>query len=473
MVAAGLLAVFATYWDEAFHTDVGRDSAWAPPHLLLYGSVAVVGLGVAAWGLLVLTRTRSLTESLSYRPVLAAGVGAVGALVAAPIDAVWHETYGRDAVLWSPPHMLVVFASIALTLGILAGLPTHARALSIAGSVLLLANAEAVVFEYEADVPQFTEVLYLPILLAVLLMVTVAVERLANGRPRVTPVVLGYVVVRLAVVAGLSTMGRSTPDLPIAVLGLAAWDLPLRNRAHKVLAATAAVSGLAWLASATSLASPPASAVAVTAAPVIVAFVAALLLASRRRAGTVAVVLALGVSMPMLHQQRAEAHDPGQGERVIDAAMTATVSGRRITMIVTPTEPCDDVKPERLVARRAGEVITATLDRRANADLASCSFVGRITVPASGRWFTYAEFTLHGAAVEGWLPLTAGQDQTLTRTRQLYRPAGDGRGIEASQVVFGGLIYLAGAGLLALGFSAAKGTRRLARRPKAALDHGR
>lgn len=459
MVAAGLLAIFATYWDEAFHTDVGRDSAWAAPHLLLYGSVAVVGLGVTAWGLLVLTRTRSLMESLSYRPVLAAGAGAIGALVAAPIDAAWHEAYGRDAVLWSPPHILVVFASLALTLGILAGLPTHARALSIAGSVLLLANAETVVFEYEADVPQFTESLYLPILLAVLLLVAVAVERLPNGRARVTPVVLGYVAARLAVVAGLSAMGRSTPDLPIAVLGLAAWDLPLRNRAHKALAAGAAVSCLAWLASGTGLASPPASAVAVSAAPVIVAFIVALLLGSRRRAGAVAVVLTLGVSMPTVHQQRAEAHDPGQGERVIDAALTATVSGRRFAMTVVPAEHCDDLKPKQVVARRAGETITATLDRRANADGASCSFVGQITVPASGRWFTYAEFTLHGEAVEGWLPLTAGKDQTLTRTRQLYRPAGGGREIDTSQALFGGLIYLTGAGLLALGFSAAKRTR--------------
>jgi len=471
MVAAGLLAVFATYWDEAFHTDVGRDSAWAAPHLLLYGSVAVVGIGVAAWGLLVLARTRSLTDSLSYRPVLAAGVGALGALVAAPIDAVWHEAYGRDAVLWSPPHMLVVFASIALTLGILAGLPTHARALSIAGSVLLLANAEAVVFEYEADVPQFSEVLYLPILLAALLLVAAAVQRFGDGQAWVAPMVLGYVVARLAIAAGLSTIGRSMPDLPIAVLGLAAWDLPLRNRAHKVLAASAAVSCLAWLASATDLASPAAGAVAATAAPVAAAFIVALLLASRRRAGAVVVVLALGASIPMLHQQRAEAHDPGQGEGVTDAVLTATVAGQRISMIVTPTEHCDDLTPRRVVARRAGDTISAALDRRATASGAACSFVGQITVPASGRWFTYVEFTLHGEAVEGWLPLAAGHDQTLTRTRQLYRPAGGGREIDTSQVLFGGLIYLAGVGFLALGFSSAKGTRRLDRPDAAAAQN--
>lgn len=458
MVTAGLLAVFATYWDEAWHTDLGRDSAWAAPHVLLYGSVAVVGLAVAAWGLLVLVRTRSLKAALSYRPVLAAGVGALGALVAAPIDAGWHEAYGRDAVLWSPPHMLVVFASVALTLGVLAGIPDSARALAIAGSVLLLANAEAVVFEYEADVPQFTEVLYLPILLAALLPVAVAVGRSVRGRAPVTMVVLGYAGARLAIATGLAAIGRSAPDLPIAVLGLAAWDLPLRTRVHKALAAVTAVSWLAWLASVAGLASPMANALAVTAVPVSVALVAALLLTSRRT-GAVAVVLALGMSLPMLQPERAEAHDPGQGEAVTSAVLNATVSGRQLTMTAAPADHCDDLEPRRVLARRAGETVTDDLKRVDSTDGRSCSFVGQITVPTDGRWFTYVEFSLHGESVEAWLPLDAGGDGTLTQNRQLYRAAGAGDRVGARQIVYGGVIYLAGFALLALGLAAVRGAR--------------
>src|SRR5680860_1919228 len=137
IVVAGLLAIFATYWDEAFHTDVGRDSAWAAPHVLLYGSVGVVGLGVATWGLLVLAGTRSLRATLGHTSLMAAGLGGLGALAAAPIDAVWHEAYGRDAVLWSPPHMLVVFSATALTLGVISGLPKAGKALRAAAGVLL------------------------------------------------------------------------------------------------------------------------------------------------------------------------------------------------------------------------------------------------------------------------------------------------------------------------------------------------
>ena len=40
---AGAAGIFATYWDESWHTDIGRDSFWTPAHLLLYGAMAVAG----------------------------------------------------------------------------------------------------------------------------------------------------------------------------------------------------------------------------------------------------------------------------------------------------------------------------------------------------------------------------------------------------------------------------------------------
>jgi hypothetical protein len=48
VVLAGAAALFATYWDDAWHTDLGRDSPTIPPHLLLYASVAVIGAVVVA-----------------------------------------------------------------------------------------------------------------------------------------------------------------------------------------------------------------------------------------------------------------------------------------------------------------------------------------------------------------------------------------------------------------------------------------
>src|SRR4029453_8623934 len=53
-------------------------------------------------------------------PLLLAAAGGTVTLAALPVDAAWHASFGRDAVLWSPPHMLAVFGSLALLVGLLA-----------------------------------------------------------------------------------------------------------------------------------------------------------------------------------------------------------------------------------------------------------------------------------------------------------------------------------------------------------------
>ena len=441
MVAAGMLAIFATYWDEAFHTDVGRDSAFAAPHLLLYGSVAVVGIGVAVWGVRVLLATRSVRTSLAHPPLLSAGVGATTTLIAGGIDIGWHAAYGRDAVLWSPPHMLGVFGTVALALGVVSGVQATAVALRAAASVLVLANGVAVVFEYEADVPQFPEVYYLPVLLGAVLVAAYAIDRLVAHRIAVSLVVAGYAMTRLAVTAGLTALDRSTPDLPLAILGLAAWDLPLRSRVERAAAAATAMSWLAWCASTTDIASPAPEAQLPTA--LVVTTVFAVLMARRlslRTAATVGVFVAGGL-MLWSHPEPAAAHDPGQGVEVASITLTGTVSGLAITMTASGEQHCNDLQPQGLIARRAGDVVTGPLRQTED----GCTFEGAVAVPTEGKWFTYAEFAHDGTKVEAWLPVEAGDDSTTTETRSLYEPAGGTDGTPRSQVAWGALLYALGA----------------------------
>jgi hypothetical protein len=120
LVVAGSASLFATYWDDAWHTDLGRDSATIPPHLPLYASMATIGAVVAAWGLSALWRDRSPAAVWRQPPLLLAAAGATVTLAALPVDAAWHASFGRDAVLWSPPHMLAIFGSLALLVGFLA-----------------------------------------------------------------------------------------------------------------------------------------------------------------------------------------------------------------------------------------------------------------------------------------------------------------------------------------------------------------
>jgi hypothetical protein len=60
VVVAGSAGLFATFWDDAWHTDLGRDQATIPPHLLLYASMATIGAVVAAWACGAETRTSPL-----------------------------------------------------------------------------------------------------------------------------------------------------------------------------------------------------------------------------------------------------------------------------------------------------------------------------------------------------------------------------------------------------------------------------
>lgn len=449
---AGAVAVFATYWDEAWHTDVGRDTFWSAPHVLLYGSVAIAGLAVATWGIRALISTRSLSAVLGNGPLILAGVAGAAVLVAAPIDGVWHAAYGRDAVLWSPPHMLAIFGSTALLLAVLAGLPEGGVLLRAAVGVLLLANGVAVVFEYEAGVPQFSEVLYLPVLLGAGLLLAHIIRSHVPLPAPVTAVVAGYALLRLGTAAGLASLDRSTPDLPIAVLGFAAIDLPLRSAAQRFAAAAVVVAGLAWGASSTGLASPVAPEVGTAAAPIIAVGAIVLLLQWRREhllAAASVVVASIGLVF-VASAEPAEAHDPGQGEPVSDVTMTVKTSGTGEVLLelVVPPDHCDDLAPSRVVARRAGDTIVGTLEA-----VGTCRFEGSVELPAHGRWFVYAEMKHGRTGVEAWLPVFPEKRRDVSDVRTLYVPAGPGSRVPTGQLLAGAAIYATGIGLLGFGIA--------------------
>lgn len=472
IVTAGSLGAFATYWDEAWHTDIGRDSAWALPHLLLYGSVGLVGVVVAGWGLLALQRTRSLRTVVTDLPLLSAGLGGLGALVAAPIDAAWHTAYGRDAVLWSPPHMLVVMASTALLLGVLSAVPNDATALRVGLGMLVLANAIAVVFEYEADVPQFSENLYLPILLVVGLLSTALLQQVTPDRYAVAKTVGAYIALRLAIAVGLAALGRSTPDLPFAELGLIALDVTILGKAYKFAAAAAATSSLALGASFVGLSSVSTEAVAVLALPVIGATLLWGLLHVRRLSPVaVSLVLVLGASAALITRPGpAYAHDPGQGQQLSTVTMEATIGAGPRAWVRVSTPSCNGLTPKRLVARRAGVEITSPLagvstgPSEADAsDVQTCAFSGSVRLPTPGRWFIYAEFREGTRSAETWVPLVASKANHVSDHRSLYVPAGGATRASSTQYLAGTAVYLFGLLLLAAGVAASRRGRLVVR----------
>jgi hypothetical protein len=113
-----LSALAGGYWDDAWHTERGRDEFLIAPHVAIYAGIALAGGALATW-VLLRARRHGLRAVLEHKP-LALAVVAVGATLASgPIDNAWHEAFGRDAVIWSPPHILGIAGTFALAAAIM------------------------------------------------------------------------------------------------------------------------------------------------------------------------------------------------------------------------------------------------------------------------------------------------------------------------------------------------------------------
>jgi len=129
-MAAATFAV-GTAWDIQWHTAVGRDRTFTPPHILMLGGIALLGLVSLALILLDTWRARrgqgvnAANSSRMFRvfqaPVGLAvtGFGAALAALAFPFDDYWHTIYGIDVVLLAPFHVMLGFGVIMAELGVL------------------------------------------------------------------------------------------------------------------------------------------------------------------------------------------------------------------------------------------------------------------------------------------------------------------------------------------------------------------
>lgn len=474
VVAAGggLVALFGTYWDDAWHTDRGRDDFFIPPHVTLYAGVTVSGLVVAVW----LLRTylhgggfrAGIQLVLDSPAALLALVGASATLLSAPIDTAWHDIYGRDAVLWSPPHMLGVAGSAAMSVGLLAGLTGQRGATATVARMLLGTGALGAllvpVLEFDSDVPQFPAWTYWPAATAGLVLFVLLVRDLAPGRWSASGIAAVFTAAKAVIILALAVMDHTGTLLPPVLVVAVVDDLLHRRGAGDV------VRGVA-----VSLVVPPAWAVATALQPGVAtqvpsddaalglaASVAAALLVlggagrlspgrpSRRGAAVAALVVAAAILL-QAPVAPASAHDPGQGELVGRATFDASRSGTTVDLSVRLSperHSCDDLVPIEAVARRAGKALTAPLT------LSGCVARSRLVVPNDGMWFLYvvledrADHHEGAERLEAWTPLH-GKERSAQATRDLYRNEADlGHGPTSGQIVSGGVLYTAVAALL-------------------------
>src|SRR5439155_1370219 len=124
LLGGKVVSSWGVQWDIQWHTVIGRDSFWIPPHVMTYAGVVVMvmlSFGVLAgmtlrpsWRVDDVVRVLGLAGTRGFH--LAAG-GIALTVLAAPIDDLWHRLFGIDVTLWSPPHLLGLLGAAINTLG--------------------------------------------------------------------------------------------------------------------------------------------------------------------------------------------------------------------------------------------------------------------------------------------------------------------------------------------------------------------
>src|SRR5262245_24382995 len=112
---ASTSVVLGVMWDISWHRSIGRDTFWPPAHLAIYLGGIVSGLTCGYVALkTTFAGTRDERESSvrfwGFRAPLGAWVciwGAFAMVTSAPFDDWWHNAYGLDVKIISPPHMLL------------------------------------------------------------------------------------------------------------------------------------------------------------------------------------------------------------------------------------------------------------------------------------------------------------------------------------------------------------------------------
>jgi hypothetical protein len=122
---ASTSVILGVIWDISWHRSIGRDTFWTPAHMAIYLGGIVAGL-TSGWLALRTTFAGSdedrgtAVRFWGFRAPFGAWVciwGAFAMVTSAPFDDWWHNAYGLDVKIISPPHMLLAAGIAAIQCG--------------------------------------------------------------------------------------------------------------------------------------------------------------------------------------------------------------------------------------------------------------------------------------------------------------------------------------------------------------------
>jgi hypothetical protein len=127
MATALTSIVIGIVWDISWHETIGRDTFWTPAHMAIYFGGVLAG-SVGGWLAVKHTFFAGTAERNSSvgvfgaRAPLGAWVaiwGAAAMITSAPFDDWWHNAYGLDVRIVSPPHAVLGLGMFGVSVGAL------------------------------------------------------------------------------------------------------------------------------------------------------------------------------------------------------------------------------------------------------------------------------------------------------------------------------------------------------------------
>jgi hypothetical protein len=227
---AATSTIVGVIWDISWHRSIGRDTLWTPAHLAIYlGGVLAGGAG----GWLALRTTFAgppdapAVRFWGFRAPLGVWMciwGAIAMLTSAPLDNWWHNAYGLDVKVLSPPHTVLALGMWGIQAGaLLLLLAEQNRAVDratrrtagllvafLAG--ILLQNAAILGIEQIGFANTAHTALYYQFAAAVLPIVLVATARCAQIPWPATTAALFYMAISLVMI-WLLQLFPATPKL--------------------------------------------------------------------------------------------------------------------------------------------------------------------------------------------------------------------------------------------------------------------
>jgi hypothetical protein len=118
--------VVGLIWDVSWHMTIGRDTLWTPAHLATYlgGVVAGVACGARVLRTFFTRDAEAAAQGVRFWRWFHGSLGGwvciwgtFAMLTSAPFDDWWHNAYGLDVKILSPPHALLGLGMISVALG--------------------------------------------------------------------------------------------------------------------------------------------------------------------------------------------------------------------------------------------------------------------------------------------------------------------------------------------------------------------